>query len=206
MEDNTLKAQEVEDTTKFKSRNFCLLLYPLEDSAHESALDYIKSNYRYASITHDRDTYSKADEAKNPEHNEGTLKKSHVHVVVQFSIPRWSSALAKELSIPQNYIQQCRSLEGSLKYLVHADHSDKTQYDTSEVDGPLRTVLEKCLSKLTEDERIQQIIDIIWGIDAKVTFTELSRLLCSKGLYADFRRSAYIMSQILAEHNSYYNE
>ena len=63
---------------KFRSRKFCLLLYPNEDKTHKKALEYIKLNYDYALIVHDKDTN---------ENNE--IKKAHTHVVVSFSNAKW---------------------------------------------------------------------------------------------------------------------
>ncbi len=200
--DSPVMAHEVAEGIKYKSRNFCLMLYPDEDTTHQAALDYIRANYRYAAICHNLDKWTSADEAQNPEHKAGELKKSHWHVVLQFACPRWNTALAKELGLSDNYIRQCRSLEASLKYLVHADHSDKVQYETDCVEGPLKVLLDKALLQLTEDERILQILKLLDSFGCKVSFDAFTRLVCSKGLYADFRRSAYIMSQLIAEHNN----
>lgn len=187
--------------SNFKSRNFNLLLYPNEDPTHASALEYIQSNYRYASICHSRDTFTEADEKTNPEHKAGTLKKPHTHVVVQFTQARWRSALAKELGIPENYIDRCRSLESSLRYLVHADHSDKVQYETSEVAGPLKVVLDKCLMNVTEDERILQICALLDDFVTPVSVSAFVRLVCERGYYSDFRRSASVFLRLIQEHN-----
>lgn len=203
--DSTLSYHVESESGKWKSRNFCLLLYPDEDPTHLDALNYIRSTYRFAAICHNSDTWSVADEAKDSNHVAGSLKKSHYHVVVQFSTPRWSSALAKELQITENYIQKCRSLDASLKYLVHADHSDKTQYDTDAVEGPLKVVLDKLLTQVTEDERIMQLIQLLDSFDTKITYQAFVRVVCSKGLYSDFRRSALIFSNLIREHNEMFD-
>lgn len=41
----------------YRSRKHCLLLYPEEGSAHKKAIEYIKINYDYALIVHDKDSY-----------------------------------------------------------------------------------------------------------------------------------------------------
>lgn len=194
------------DSGKWKSRNFCLMLYPDEDITHLDALNFIRSNYRYGAICHNSDMWTAADESQNPDHKAGEFKKPHFHVVVQFTTPRWSSAVAKELGITENYIQKCRSLEGALKYLVHADHSDKVQYDTDAVEGQLKIMLDKLLSQVTEDERIIQLILLLDSFETKVTYQGFVRVVCSKGLYSDFRRSALIFSNLIREHNEMFVE
>lgn len=203
---SSLSYHNEEENGKWKSRNFCLMLYPDEDSTHSDALSFIRSNYRYGAICHNSDKWTVADEAQNPEHKAGEYKKSHYHVVLQFATPRWSSAVAKELGITENYIQKCRSLEGALKYLVHADHSDKVQYDTDAVEGQLKIMLDKLLSQVTEDERIIQLIQLLDSFPTKVSYQSFVRVVCSKGLYPDFRRSALIFSNLIREHNEMYME
>ena len=102
--------------TKYKSRNFCILLYPLEDKTHYCALEYIKLNFEYAFIEHNED-YDK----------NGEIKKSHTHVVLQFSNQKWNTALADEIGISLNYIERCRSLENALDYLIH--FNDRKKYN-----------------------------------------------------------------------------
>ena len=68
---------------KYRSRKFCLLLYPLEDETHNKALEYIKLNYDYALIVHDKD--------KNE------LQMNILHNLYEFSIK-----VTKETALEEN--------------------------------------------------------------------------------------------------------
>ena len=91
----------------FKSRSFCLLLYP-DCKAHINALNFVRQNYSYAAILHDKDL-----------DDNGELKKPHFHVVIRFSNPRYFSSVVKELNIEPNYIRRCFSFDKALMYLIH---------------------------------------------------------------------------------------
>lgn len=195
-----------ESTKNFKSRTFCLLIYPSEDESHKSALEYIQSRFQYAGICHDKDVWSEDDEKKNPDHKAGTLKNPHWHLVLRFSSPRWLSALAKELHISENYIQRCESFDGALRYLVHADNPNEYQYDSANVEGPLKPLLDKLLLQLSEDERVMKILDLLYSFDFKVSYYEFVKAVCSNGLFADFRRSSVVWIKLLEEHNNQFAE
>ena len=73
--------------SNFKSRSFCILLYP-DCSAHMDALNFIRQNYSYAAILHDKDL-----------DDNGELKKPHFHVVIRFPNPRYVYSVIKQLNI-----------------------------------------------------------------------------------------------------------
>lgn len=175
-----------------KARNICMILYPLEDASHASALEYIKGNYQYASITHDRDTLE-----------EGTLKKSHVHVMCRFGQARHISAIAKELGLEDHYIHKCGSLEKYGRYLVHADDPDKAQYTLDQVEGDLRPLVAKALEhEKTEDEKVLALLDLLDSVPQVLTVTQFVKIACANGLYSEVRRNGFMMTKILEEHNT----
>lgn len=90
-----------------KSRTFCVLLYP-DCENHVDALNFIRSNFSYAAILHDKDV-----------DDNGELKKPHFHVVIRFDNPRYISSIVKELNIEPNYIRRCMSFDKALLYLIH---------------------------------------------------------------------------------------
>ena len=113
---------------KVRSRLWCLLLYP-DDDSHLNALDIIRSSYSYVGILHDKDTWSEEDEINNAEHKLGELKKPHYHIIIKFAQPRWNTAVSDELGIALNYFEPCRSFKNAGVYLVHSGIDDKYQYD-----------------------------------------------------------------------------
>ena len=110
----------------FRSRKLGLLLYP-DDESHVKALEKIRA-YDYGLICHNRDV--------NKE--DGEILKPHYHVVLSLKNAQWATAIAKELGITPNYIQQIRNEEAALAYLIHYNEDEEKQkYDVNEVHGPL---------------------------------------------------------------------
>lgn len=179
---------------KYRGRVHMLLLYP-EDSSHVSALQFIEQNYDYAYILHDRD---------NDE--DGVIKKAHYHVVVRFANATWNTAIAKELGITDNYVQQARNIDNSLLYLLHYNDKDKTQYDFDEVKGPLKQRLVQALNNVNknEGEKVGELIDYIKGYRGKIYFTDFATYCAVNGYWSEFRRSASIFIKIIEEHNNMY--
>lgn len=177
---------------KYRSRVHALLLYP-EDESHVNALDFIKRNYDYAFILHDKD----CDE-------NGEVKKEHWHVVLRFKQAVWNTAIAKEIGLTENYIQQARNFENTLQYLMHYNDSDKYQYPLDDVQGPLKKRLAESISKQekSEGEKVIEIIDYITKSEKRLTVTQLSRYCAENGLWSEFRRAGAILIKVLEEHNN----
>lgn len=182
---------------KFRSRKMCLLLYPLEDESHKKAIEYIKLNYDYALIVHDKD-----------EDENGVLKKSHTHVVVSFPSQRWNTAIAEDLGITPNYIERCRSFSNALEYLIHYCDDTKYQYDIEEVQGNLKSELKKILNNDGKDENIKafELIEYIENYDGPLYLGDFYKYACEKGVYDVARRSAVIMNKIIEIHNHQWSQ
>lgn len=177
---------------KYRSRKFCLLLYPLEDETHKKALDFIELNYDYALIVHDKDK------------NElGEVKKSHTHIVISFPNAKWNTAIASELGITENYIEKCRSLENALEYLIHYNDDTKEQYDIDLVKGNLKRELKKIISNdgRDENEKAQELIDFIRTFDGHLDEFAFAQYCCYLGMWDVFRRGSYIFLRLIDKHN-----
>ena len=177
---------------KFRSRIFVLLLYP-ENDKHLDVLEKIKKSYDYIYILHDKDK----DEDK-------VLKKEHYHVIIRVgNNARWNTAIAEELGLEVNLIQDVKNMDRMLQYLIHYNEPDKHQYDIDECKGSLKKRLELSINKndKTEVEKIIEIMDIIETADRKLSMTELARYCAESGNWSEFRRSSYIFKEILYEHN-----
>lgn len=98
-----------------KYRNFSAVMYEQPNIKNISA-------QRWAYILHDRDI-----------ERDGSTKKAHYHILLEFVNPRSVSSVAKMLGIAENMVEIVYSVEGSRLYLTHANAPDKTQYDISEV-------------------------------------------------------------------------
>lgn len=177
---------------KYRSRKFCLLLYPLEDETHKKAIEYIKLNYDYALIVHDKDI----DE-------EGSLKKIHTHVVISCQNAKWNSALAEELGIAPNYLAKCRNFENALEYLIHYNDNDKYGYDIDDVQGNLASRLKQIILNDGKDENTKayELIDYIENYEGYIDICEFSKYCCSVGMWDVYRRASYLFIRIIDKHN-----
>ncbi len=175
---------------KYRSRKHFLLLYP-DNQEHIKALEVIKNNYDYAMILHNKDS------------KEGKLKKEHYHIVLEFPSAKWNTALAQELNITENFIQQCRSLENSLNYLIHYNEPEKFQYSLDDVTGILKKKLEKSIKNDGKDEsdKVSELIQYIEDYRGFLTLTNFSKYCSSIGYWDVFRRSGVIFIKILEEKN-----
>ena len=99
---------------RLRSCHFTMVLYP-EDTSHVNTLNILKKNgYKFAAILHDMD-----------QEPDGSVMKSHYHVVVSFTRQKDLCAFAKEVECKENYIEPCRNVEASLRYLTHPDNPEK---------------------------------------------------------------------------------
>lgn len=177
-------------TNKFRTRVFNLVLYG-DDESHIQAIDYIKENYNYAMIKHDKD-YD----------DNGEIKKEHYHVVIKFTNAIYNTSLSKELKIELNYIQKCRDIKASLLYLIHFNDSEKYQYNVDEVFGPLANNIKKYMNQNSKDED-DSILAILEYIENSIfiRYTELLKWSVSNGYYSTLRRGGSLISKCIDEHN-----
>jgi len=181
----------MKDKKPYRSRKMGLLLYP-EDASHVEALERLKA-YPYALIKHDRD-----------KGEDGVLLKAHWHVVLALKNAVWNTALAKELGISPQYIQQIRSEEAALEYLIHANEPDKYQYTISDVLGPLQKRLVDYLAKddTPEANKVEDMLEAI-RLSPAITVMEFATFCAVSGYWDVFRRAGGIFIAIINERNGY---
>lgn len=180
---------------KFRSCNFNLILYS-EDETHKNALEFIKKNYDYAMICHNLDT-----------DDNGEIKKEHYHVVIRFKNAKWNTALAEELGITENYIEESRSLKRSLLYLIHYYDENKHQYKIDDVEGTLKSRMKEFIlnESKTESEKVVEIFDMIDSTKDIIEFDKFVRHIASIGYWDVLRRSTGLILRYLDLHNSNYH-
>lgn len=181
----------------YRSRRHCLLLYP-DDETHIKALEYIKHNYEHLYILHDKDVYN----------DTGELKKPHYHVIVEFKSAKWRSALAKELGITENYIEQVNNYEKALEYLVHFNDDEKFPYSFDEVKGTFKDKLYKFMLNdgKDENEKSMELIEYIVNYPSELSVSAFAYWCAKVGKWDVFRRSSHIFIRIIDEHNEFYNK
>lgn len=156
---------------------------------YNKIIDYIEKNWKhYAYIEHDPDVDS---------------SKVHTHVLVHFDNKRYINAIAKEIGIGANYIQNA-NLIPYLRYLIHLDDEDKKQYTIDDVNGTLKSKLQEILSsdKMSESEQVAFICDFIFESDKYIYLSNLTQFVLQTGCYSAFRRNFSLFNHLLLEHNS----
>ena len=186
---------------KWRDRKYRLLLYP-DDPTHEACIQKLKTGgYKFAAILHDQDTWEAEDEDLG-DHEPGSIKKPHYHVVLRFAQAKWSTALEKELEIKGNYIRKCDNMDGALLYLVHEQYPEKHQYPFESVFGPLSPALGKLLVDDDEGMRVLEIVHMIDQSPGHVSYREVLIKSCNSGLYGEFRRLGTGVKWLIDEHNA----
>lgn len=132
-----------------KSRIFNIMQYELHPITKEPLLneDQIKIGLAHKTITrsayikHNKDVYTEADEAKDPDHKAGTPKEDHWHIVIETKNNSTEvHTIAKWFGIPENFIDCPKGHNQFLdcvQYLTHEDEKQqalgKHRYNDNEV-------------------------------------------------------------------------
>ena len=172
-----------------KYYTFAMVLYKDSTSYdYEKVINYIEKNFKYyAYIEHDEDVDN---------------KKIHTHVLMHFDNKRYSTAIAKELNVPCNYIINVNFVP-YLRYLIHFDDEDKKQYSIDDVKGTLTSRLRDIINKdtKTESEQVAEIMSYIFESDKWLTITDLSQFVLTSGTYSAFRRNYNFFKDLVLDHN-----
>lgn len=107
-----------------KCRNFATVVYPDSVNTPENWLEILSSFCVPAfAIMHDKDI--------NPD---GSIKKTHYHVMVMFEGPKTSEQVSKLFDkIGGVGLEVINSLRGYARYLTHMDNPEKHRYSSQDV-------------------------------------------------------------------------
>lgn len=202
-------SRESEEDYKFLG-----ILYPDSESYNcDERLAMMQNSWsEYSYILHDKDVYTITDVDKwNLDHSDiacpfkdGDLKKPHYHFVVKFSSPILLGRAAKILGIPSNDVQRCKSYKSSLRYLIHADNSEKFQYSADSICSNVS----KLSSILRSDEdssfKSRVLYDYI-SCSPCLKLSDLVAFALDNGCWDELRRGQHIFTALLAENNGGHN-
>lgn len=83
---------------------------------------------------HDMDTWTRADERKNPDHIEGEVKKAHYHGLVEYPQPVSYDQVKSDFKFLRTHsIKYAKSKASMALYLCHLKSQDKAKYDPNDV-------------------------------------------------------------------------
>lgn len=93
-----------------------------------------KAIQNYAFILHDKDTYLNEKEAQLNGKNIGDLKNPHWHIYLRFNYSHDTKHIAKWFNTEENFVSKIKGrFSDALMYMIHANRTDKYQYDEKEV-------------------------------------------------------------------------
>lgn len=168
-----------EEVIEKRYRHFIMILYP-EWSNFDEILQDIKGSFKnYAYIKH------------QPESEE---KKEHLHLILSIDNPRTIQSLSKRLGVPENLIQNVKSLRGSCRYLVHRDNEDKYQYEIGQVivsKSFQSTFLKSFDDLLSDDEILDNIYEFIRelkDLNPVQLEIDLTKFVCANAYERVFKR------------------
>lgn len=175
--------------TKTKNRYFSAVLYE-DDPNYEEYHKYIVSNFKEVTwITHDRDILDE----------NGERAKKHEHIMFKVGEnARGVNSVANEIGIPPQYLGGIKKIP-FLRYLIHLDNPEKTQYKVDEVQGELKEELKKQVAKNNDEEN--EITDISIMILNKVIKSnkDLMMYCINKHYTYTMKKYSYILSAMIRE-------
>ncbi len=181
-----------------RSRTFCFVLYPDDESQMET-FKYIVSNFDYAYILHDKDTYSNdvIDKDTNELVNRaGDLKKPHYHFIISFKNPRKADKLKEELKL--SHIETCNFYFYS-RYLIHLDDKDKYQYSQLDIKTNMATRINNALKREfnSKEEESRILLDYIFSKtkDGYLTFRMLTEFAMKNDCLLELQKRPYFYNQ-----------
>lgn len=185
--------KQEKSTSEKRAKDWTFIVYP--ESAPENWRSILADKFQVKAIIsplHDSDILDDVEQ---------TPKKSHYHVILRFDSKK-SFEQIKEITdfLNQPIPQKVKSIEGAVRYLIHADSPDKAQYNQSDIEVIGNIDLDRYFKKsaLQKDELTAEIMDFICAKD----ITELADLLdyCRNENYEWFRHlclNAYLIDKYI---------
>ena len=131
----------------------------------------------YVYCIHNKDTYTKEDEEKNPEHKEDSLKEEHIHIFVKLKDSRTFKDIAQWFGLESNFVNKCKTqFDNACLYAIHANAPEKHQYSVEEaVSSPgfdyaalVKAKQIKYIKERNKDKAYQRKMEIVNLIDEGV--------------------------------------
>lgn len=153
---------------KTRAKDWTFIVYP--ESAPENWRSILADKLQVKAIIsplHDKDILDDVEQ---------TPKKAHYHVILRFDNQKSFNQI-KEITdlLNQPIPQKVKSIEGAVRYLIHADSPDKAQYNQADIEVIGNIDLDRYFKKtaIQKDELTAEIMDYICDND----ITELADLL-----------------------------
>lgn len=175
--------------------NFILVIYEDDENFDK----------QYFNLTQEGETiWIRHDKDVNEEN--GELKKPHYHFVIKLKNACTISALAKRIEVKENMIEPVKkSMNGSLKYLIHYGCDNKYQYEASQVESNSTKLKRKFEDLVTKDvpevEKVISIQEYIESCNDYIDLGILGKYVQKINMWDAFRRNMMYFTKLVDQHN-----
>lgn len=179
---------------KIKNRWFNCVIYSEDERSKKILQNIINSFQQVTWITHNRDIQIN-------ENGEEVIAKEHIHILFKIGEnARSVKSVAKDIGIEPNYLEGTRKIP-FLRYLIHLDNPEKTQYSIDEVYGELKEELQKQIKKNFDDEiKITDITTQILNGNI-TTISDLMIYAINNHVTEQARKYFFILNKMIGERN-----
>lgn len=178
-----------------RNYNYLCVIYE-DDENFENQMDHLLYEKEVIYIRHDQDVTE-----------EGELKKPHYHFVIKLKTACTLSALARRVGVSENMVEPVKkSLNASLKYLIHYKDDNKYNYDLNEVKSNSEKLLKRfrelVLDETPGGEHAMSIQEYIESIHDFVKMSQIGAYANKNGIWNYFIRYYSYIRDIVKEHNA----
>ena len=149
-----------------RSNRWAFIVYP-DDPRADGFLSFLEDDLKLCAAVsplHDRDVK-----------DDGTLKKPHYHVIVEYSSLKSMQQVLEQLSpLGIEYVEQVQNRSSYTRYLAHLDSPDKARYNPAEVRSVCGYDLD-CLLRVTKTDK-RAIRRDVMNLVRECNITELAEL------------------------------
>lgn len=170
--------------------NFMILLYEEKYDAN------LLANYNAIWIRHDKDLKESGEDDE-----------PHYHIIIKLKNARTINAIAKDFDIRATLVEPIKSMNTSLKYLIHYGYDDKYQYPVEEVSYTDKKLYDKLLKLIENDtpesEKALSLMDFITEYKGNLSYMVFFRYACAINMYDVARRGQTLFLKLIEEHNTF---
>lgn len=185
-----------------EGKNFQCVIYPESESYDYKLLlerlPYFWDKFYY--IEHDKDTYTEIELDKKSDNEDievGKPKKKHIHIVAHSESNLLLGRAAIKFGVPSNMVERCKSLKGSIQYLIHKNNPEKYQYGIGEIITNDDN-LEHFIRNDNVSDKARKLIDFIYSEECTNLFS-ISNFAINNNCWDELRRGQHIYTALFRE-------
>lgn len=127
----------------------------------------------------------------------GAIKKAHYHIYIKYNKPTTKKQVAKNFNVSENLVQSALNPNGIIRYFLHLDDKDKTQYKKDAIFSyglDIDNLLSK--SALGTQSEILILQDLVNKIRSNYNLIELLDYVLKNDYYYVYRANYSVLRDI----------